>query len=601
MNIQARSRVTRLSITAMLAAALLLSAGGNAAMAFVGSTATPSPSATAEPTLTATPTPTQVEAAPESPPVAATPEPTATELASVTPTAEPEATAETLDDVVDADHARAAATGAAKTLQCYGDSMISYLCGDEYNAMRKTIPGWTVLNNAEGGMTSPAIATAAGVHTLSLSKSVTIPSSGTVLLGQPNGIPVPLDQFGRLVYDANIGGVAGKLTHRPDLSDPNVQWSFKRAAPGSAVKVGAGTQILSLDKPIAGAPSVFWAGTNNLARPEQVKNDIKNMVALHTKTSNAPYYVVTIPPAWEGFNTTTTNNRLSINAWIEQTYGQRTIPLSDYLSNGALYDGGFTPTAADRSDIAAGFNPRALWRSATDKTHLSEKGHFLASRYIVSFVTGGNTLAKADARFGVQSTANISVSGSKVTVSGTAFDFSDLFTSIPVGITVDSKWNATTASGASTHLYQYGIPGSHAYSMTFTLNPGQHLICTVGVNFGAGNDSFPPCQWVNVPKTAAPIGQVMDAPASNGMHQFAGWSYTPSNPSRSIPVAILVDGKWHHAVNTDRPTPYLTNVPGKHAFWTAASFSKGNHSMCAVAIESDTNMANLGCKNFTIK
>ncbi|MBF4459493.1 SGNH/GDSL hydrolase family protein [Pseudoclavibacter sp. VKM Ac-2867] len=599
MHTQARPRVTHLSVTATLAAALLLSAGGNPAMAFTGSAATPAPTATAE----TTPAPASVEATLEPTQVEATPESTATELGSSAPTAEPEATVGPLIDVVDADHARSATAGAAKTLQCYGDSMISYLCGDEFNAMRKTIPDWTVLNNAEGGMTSPAIATAAGVHTLSLSlsRSITIPSSGTVLLGQPNGIPVPLDQFGRLVYDASIGGVAGKLTHRPDLSDPNVQWSFKRASSGNAVKVGAGTQILSLDKPIAGAPSVFWVGTNNLARPEQVKNDIKNMVALHTKTSNAPYYVVTIPPAWEGFNTTTTNNRLAINAWIEQTYGQRTIPLSDYLSNGALYDGGFTPTSADRSDIAAGFNPRALWRSATDKTHLSEEGHLLASRYIVSFVTGGNTLAKAEARFGVQSTANVAVSGSRVTVSGTAFDFSDLLTSIPVGITVDGKWNATMASGASTHLYQYGIPGSHAYSMTFTLNPGQHLICTVGVNFRAGNDSFPPCQWVSVPKSAAPIGQVMDAPASNGMHQFAGWSYAPSSPSRSIPVAILVDGKWHHAVNTDRPTPYLTRVPGKHAFWTAASFSKGNHSMCAVAIESDTNMTNLGCMNFTIK
>lgn len=173
---------------------------------------------------------------------------------------------------------------------------------------------------------------------------------------------------------------------------------------------------------------MFWAGTNNLDRPEQFKNDIKNMVALHTKTSNAPYYVVTVPPAWEGFNTATTNNRLSINAWIEQTYGQRTIPLSDYLSNGVLYDGGFTPTAADRGGIAAAFNPCALWRSATDKTHLARPARRpcphsvdMTSRIKKHIFRTAHSAGKIAATLGVTSLALALTGCSSNSIEGTYF------------------------------------------------------------------------------------------------------------------------------------------------------------------------------------
>ncbi|MBS3177813.1 MULTISPECIES: hypothetical protein [unclassified Pseudoclavibacter] len=450
-------------------------------------------------------------------------------------------------------------------------------------------------------MTSAGIATAGGVHQLYLSRSVTIPASGSVQLASPVGKPYPDAKLGRLVMDAQIGGIDGKLTQRPDLTDPRQLWVFTRDAAGAAKTVAQNAPIVSLDKPRPGATSIFWLGSNNLDDMARVKDDTARMIELHQATSNAPFYVVELPPAWGGNEHPVTANRKSLNAWIKQNYGERVIPLADYLSNGALYDAGITRTQADLDAIARGVNPRSFWMSATDLTHMNSTGQNVAARYFARFVRDDETYSQAYSRFNAQSTMNVSVNGGQVTVSGHAFDYSDLFQSIPVGITVNGAWNATMASGASTNLFAYGIPGRHSYSMTFNLNPGKHFICSVGVNFGAGNDYFPACQTVTVQKAAAPIGQVMDAPASNRMHQFAGWTYTPGNPARSIPVAILVDGKWRHAITANRDSPYLKGVPGKHAFWTAAVFAPGKHSMCAVAIESDTNMTNLGCKDFVIK
>lgn len=382
-----------------------------------------------------------------------------------------------------------------ESVQCYGSSSLNWICD---GALQDALPGWNVINNSAGGMTSTAIATAGGVHQMYLSRDVTIPSSGSVQLGIPVGKPYGDEKLGRVVMDAQIGGIKGKLSTRPDLDDPSQLWVFTRDEAGTPASVAKNTPIVSLNKPRAGAVSIFWLGSNDLDDPERVKDDTSRMIDLHQATSNAPFYVVELPPAWGGNEHPLTAHRKNINAWIRQNYGQRVIPLADYLSNGALYDAGIVPSQADRDSIARGLNPRSFWMSESDLTHMNSTGQMVAARYFATFARDGNTYSAAINRFGAKSTARISVTGSKMTVSGHAFDSSDLFASIPVGITVNGVWNATMASRASTHLYEYGIPGRHTYSKTFDVKPGEYSICTVGINFGAGKDYFPPCQTVTV-------------------------------------------------------------------------------------------------------
>ncbi|PPG02743.1 hypothetical protein C5E06_09830 [Pseudoclavibacter sp. RFBI5] len=451
-------------------------------------------------------------------------------------------------------------------------------------------------------MNSTAIAVTAGVYQLYLGKNVTIPASGSVQLGLPQGMPTSETGLGRVFMDAQIAGISGKLVHQPEVGDPSKTWVFTRDSPGTKTNVSTWTPIHSLDKPRPGVTSIFWVGSNNLGDPAQVKADTTRLVNLHKSTSSAPYYVVQVPPAYGGDEHPNAANRKNINAWILSTYGQRTIPLADYLANGALQDAGLVPTLEDRNSIARGVNPRALWMSVGDLTHMNSTGYAVAAKYLASFVRDGNTYSAAIKRFDATSTFNVAVNGPRVTVSGHAFDHSDLYQSINVGITVDGAWNATFADLPSRNLYAYGVPGRHGYSMTLSLAPGAHKICTVAVGFGAGQHHYPPCKTVHIEASAAPVGDVAIANGNNSrLKQFYGWTYAPGDHRLNLPVAIIVDGKWHHVTPARDPSSYLSGVKGNHAFWSEAAFSPGKHTMCAVAIESPSNMTGLGCKDFVIK
>lgn len=585
--------------------------------------ATPTATATATATTTATPTPTasedcastlalttaSVDPSPSTDattladtPTTATPTVTAT----ATPSTEPTATSTTPEDAVSTDEAVVETFSApearsapyrANTVQCYGSSSADYLCGGGFLNM----PGWTTKNHAMGAVGPVSIGVTSGIYQTQLGQTVLIPASGSVNIGGVWGLPMEAKYLGRLQMDVEIGGITGELTHYPDLADTSRHWKFTRHSAGSARWVAAGTNLNSLDKPTPGSTSVIWVGANGIEDEARVKEVITKMVDQNKKVG-AKYMVMQLAPRWD-YSNKLNDNRNRVNAWIAKTYGEKVVPLSDFLFNGAIYEAGRAPSKADRDAMSVGLMPRSFWKDANDTTHMNASGNTVVGNLIKRYVKDGYTHSQAVQRFNVNATANISVSGNQLTVTGHAFDMSDMYVPIYMGITVNGQWNATLANQNSSNLHAYGIPGAHGYSWSKTLSPGRHQICTVGANILAGKDSFPPCKWVTVTKPAAPVGGVMDAPAANGMHQFAGWSYAPSTPSRSIPVAILVDGKWHHVTSANRESPYLqsSGIPGKHAFWTAASFSKGKHSMCAVAIESDTNMTNLGCKNFTIK
>ncbi|WP_267238077.1 hypothetical protein [Pseudoclavibacter sp. VKM Ac-2888] len=526
-------------------------------------------------------------------PTAAAPTPEATTAPSES--AAPAPSDEPVVETFSAPEARSALPYSPKTVQCYGSSSADYLCGGGFLNM----PGWTVKNHAMGAVGPVSIGVTSGIYQTQLGQTVLIPASGSVNIGGVWGLPMEAKYLGRLQMDVEIGGITGELTHYPDLADTSTHWKFTRDSAGSAKWVGAGTNLNSLDKPAPGSTSVIWVGANGVEDEARVKEVISKMVNQNNAVG-AKYVVMQLSPRWD-YSNPINNHRNSVNAWIAKTYGEKVVPLSDYLFNGAIYEAGRAPSQADRDAMSVGLMPRSFWKDANDTTHMNASGNTVVGNLIKRFVRDGYTHSQAVQRFDVNATANISVSGNQLTVTGHAFDMSDMYVPIYMGITVNGRWNATLANQGSSNLHAYGIPGNHGYSWSKTLSPGKYQICTVGANILAGKDSLPPCKTITVKKSAAPIGGVMDAPAANGMHQFAGWSYAPSTPSRSIPVAILVDGKWHHVTSANRESPYLSGVPGKHAFWTAAAFSKGKHSMCAVAIESDTNMTNLGCTNFTIK
>ncbi len=470
---------------------------------------------------------------------------------------------------------------APSALQCYGDSMLDALCRPAPQGFGAWMPGLELRNFAIGGMTSTSIAVAAGLHQLSLSRPAVIPGSGEVELAEPVGLVESARVTGRVVMRASIAGIDGLLNHRPDIS-PATPWRFTRDTPGAAVQVPAGTPIQSLQVPRAGAASLVWAGTNNLERPDRVLQDIAAIVDAHQAVSTEPVWVVSVTPAWDYRDSLHGRNRVIINEQLERWYGQRYIPLDEYMSNGALYESSIVPTQRDRDAIASGIIPHSFWRDESDFTHFNWAGQMAAARFLDRFITGGATLDSARARFDAISTMDVEASGSGLTVSGWAADHSDLFESIQVGVTIDGVWRGTTlANRPSDELFQYGIPGRHRYSWRFDgLSPGDHTVCSVAIGFGAGEHHYPACQTVTVaptvsvaatPRSTVPSAASADVDASATADVDAsatadyGWSLEEADGS--LAVAVRIDGRWHTAVRVDGAADATDS--GERAVWAA--------------------------------
>ena len=108
---------------------------------------------------------------------------------------------------------------------------------------------------------------------------------------------------------------------------------------------------------------------------------------------------MSVTPAWDYRDSLHGRNRIIINEQLERWYGQRYIPLDEYMANGALYESSIVPTQADRDAIARGINPRSFWRDASDFTHMNWAGQMAAARFLDRFITGGATLDSARERF----------------------------------------------------------------------------------------------------------------------------------------------------------------------------------------------------------
>jgi len=104
----------------------------------------------------------------------------------------------------------------------------------------------------------------------------------------------------------------------------------------------------------------------------------------------------------------------------------------------------------------------------------------------------------------------VTVQGNQVTVTGWTFDFNAPSQAIGMVINVGSAhaaWGPTSVTRSDVNQ-AYGITGTHGFSTTVTLPPGDSTICAYGVNVGPGSTSLLGCRAVTVasPNAVAPAG-----------------------------------------------------------------------------------------------
>ena len=242
-----------------------------------------------------------------------------------------------------------------QTVQCYGDSLLGSVCGsDSSSPLSAVLPGWTTLAYSQGGQWSTSIAVNAGAYRMQLTQPVTIAASEATSLPEPFMFEVPADMMGGVIMRVSIADVAGTLVHRPDL---DISWRFVRDNAGDPVDVAPGTPIVSLQAMAPGAASIIWAGTNNVTAHGQIIADVDAMVAHHKASPTSRFGSCRHPGVGQLEVDLRDRARQQANRELDRLYGDRYVPLDEYIANGALTDAGLVPTAADRSWIGSGVNP----------------------------------------------------------------------------------------------------------------------------------------------------------------------------------------------------------------------------------------------------
>ena len=495
----------------------------------------------------------------------------------------------------------APAAVAPQTVQCYGDSLLGGVCSSgSPSPLSAVLPGWTTLAYSQGGQWSTSIAVNAGAYRMQLTQPVTIAAADATNLPEPFMFEVPARSMGGLSMRASIADVVGTLVHRPDLG---IIWRFVRDNPGDPVTVAPGTPIVSLQAMAPGAASIIWVGTNNLTATDQIVADVDAMVALHKSVSDQPFWVVSITPAWGNCRIHLRHRALSGEQGARSAL-RRPLCAARRIHRKRCADRLRHPADVSRPGLDRLRAQSSSFHSSADWIHFNRTGCDAIARFLARFVKDGTTAAQQRTLFNAEAALSVDVYGATIVVRGWAFDRSDLYQRIPVGITIDDQWMlGTYADGPSPELSQYGVPGGHGFSWSTKLRDGAtYKVCIVGVGFGAGANAYPPCVSVTIPSCFHKVISPSSTWAVGRWPSSAG-DFDHADLYAHIPVGIMIDGRWHVGITAALESPYLRpyGVPGDHAFFAGAQVGRGTHSVCAVGVSRATGRnAMLDCDSIVL-
>ena len=191
------------------------------------------------------------------------------------------------------------------------------------------------------------------------------------------------------------------------------------------------------------------------------------------------------------------------------------------------------------------------------------------------------------------------VNGRVVSVSGWAVDPDDVDGAATVHVYVDGVGTAIL------HGDQWAADPSayHGYSVNLAMAPGDHSVCTYGINVGRGsNNTLLGCRTVTVGADAGnmPSGFV-EAVTSGRSVVVSGWALDPNAAGSPIDVHVYADGqgvaiRGHGA---ERPAAAAFDGAGSdHAFGVTVALPSGRHKVCGYGINVGAGgNALLGCRS----
>lgn len=233
-----------------------------------------------------------------------------------------------------------------------------------------------VENLGAAGDTSDTILGRAEAVPFVLASKANIPETRTripITIESETGEPVSPLRFSAVGMETvTIAGVEGKLTISQESSNSmNYTYYFTREVIGNAVIAPKGTivETAASKKYKEHIPVILIGATGGWNTSYELVNENLAMVEDYDK-----YIVLGLP-------TGTTESRYTMEALMEETFGDNYINLRKYLCENGLEDAGITPTREDLNNIEEGIVPASL-RVTVDNDHLNDAGYRVVAKLV---------------------------------------------------------------------------------------------------------------------------------------------------------------------------------------------------------------------------
>ncbi len=199
----------------------------------------------------------------------------------------------------------------------------------------------------------------------------------------------------------------------------------------------------------------------------------------------------------------------------------------------------------------------------------------------------------------------VSAIGTQVTANGWALD-GDTTAPINAQLTVDGVPVQTAVAGNAYPGLGGSFPGfgdNHGFSIVGTATPGDHTICVVAVNDGAGGNHGIGCRTMTISNTSVPTGWLDSVSVDFQKVTLSGWAIDADTAS-PINVRVTVDGGSPQVFPASASYPNLgKSFPGygdDHGFSVTVSIPTGKHAVCVVAVNDGAGGdRGFGCQTVT--
>lgn len=198
-----------------------------------------------------------------------------------------------------------------------------------------------------------------------------------------------------------------------------------------------------------------------------------------------------------------------------------------------------------------------------------------------------------------------SATPSSITFSGWVARPDALDATVPVAVSVGSRWHAFSTGGVTPSEAATVLPGigsSQGVSGTFPAQPGVQTFCIWGSST-SGVTRAVDCRSILVPQprnTASNITAITGT--SNGV-TVEGWAVWPDASDRFVPIAVNIGANWY-GFTANRPNAAVNTVvpdaTGDHGFSGSIPLPPGTYNACIWAGRVGGGADQIGCRTVTV-